>query len=60
MTKEQQATKKNIDHITSDELEIDSHLLKVSRNTGRRALHKLEARGIIDIRPYFHHEPANE
>lgn len=69
MTKEQQATKKNIDIITSDELEIGSHLpfekkmshlFKVIRNTVRSALHKLKARSIIDIHPDFHHEPADE
>ncbi len=59
MTKEQQTIKKIIDIITSDEFEIGSplpserklsHLFKVSRNTVRSVLHKLEARGILDIR----------
>ncbi|MBT6341303.1 MAG: FadR family transcriptional regulator [Desulfobacula sp.] len=60
MKKEQQAIKKIINIIASDDFLIGStlpserklsELSNVSRNTVRSALHKLEAKGIIDIRP---------
>lgn len=59
MKKEQKAIKEIIGIINSDDFKIGSalpserklsSLFNVSRNTIRSALHKLEARGIIDIR----------